>query len=200
MSWPVAARIAWRELGGGMKGFRIFLACLALGVAAIAAVGSVRASIEAGLAREGSVLLGGDAQVEFTYRRASAAELGYLDGIASRVSEVIDFRSMAQTLDGEDRALTQVKAVDDAWPLLGAPELDPPMPLEAMFAGVEGLPGAALSPLLMERLALAPGDVFRLAGWDFLAAGRAGGGVRWGRSNPSSSRAGWIVRFGRRRR
>ena len=169
MSGAVAARIAWRELGGGLKGFRIFLACLALGVAAIAAVGSVRASIEAGLAREGAVLLGGDAQVEFTYRRASEAERAYLDGIADRVSEVIDFRSMAQTADGEDRALTQVKAVDDAWPLLGAAELDPPMDLATLFAGRDGLPGAALSPLLMERLALAPGDTFRLGDQDFVA-------------------------------
>ena len=63
MSLAVASRIARRELRGGLRGFRIFLACLILGVAAIAAVGSVRTSIEAGLAREGAVLLGGDAQV-----------------------------------------------------------------------------------------------------------------------------------------
>ncbi len=169
MSGAVAARIAWRELGGGLRGFRIFLTCLALGVAAIAAVGSVRVSIETGLAREGAVLLGGDAQVEYTYRRANAEERGYLERVATRVSEVIDFRSMAQTADGSDRSLTQVKAVDDAWPLLGAPELDPPMPLGELFAGRDGVPGAALSPLLMDRLELVPGDTFRLGDQDFLA-------------------------------
>lgn len=169
MSRSVAFRIALRELGGGMRGFRIFLACLALGVAAIAAVGSVRESIEAGLAREGAVLLGGDAQVEFTYRRADETERAYLDGIATRVSEVIDFRSMAQTADGADRSLTQVKAVDDAWPLLGEAELDPPMPLAELYGGRDGLPGAALSPLLMERLELDAGDVFRLGDQDFVA-------------------------------
>ena len=169
MSRAVAARIAWRELGGGLRGFRIFLACLALGVAAIAAVGSVRESIEAGLEREGAVLLGGDAQVEFTYRRANDEERAYLDGIATRVSEVIDFRSMAQTVDGVDRSLTQVKAVDDNWPLLGAAELDPPMPLTELFAGRDGMPGAALSALLMDRLELVPGDTFRLGDQDFVA-------------------------------
>ncbi len=61
MSIATAARFARRELRGGVSGFRIFLACLALGVAAIAAVGSVRSGIEAGLAREGAALLGGDA-------------------------------------------------------------------------------------------------------------------------------------------
>ncbi|HSG55804.1 MAG TPA: hypothetical protein VLA45_10125, partial [Paracoccaceae bacterium] len=74
MSLRLAARFARRELRGGLQGFRIFLACLILGVAAIAAVGSVRASIQAGLAREGAALLGGDAQMEFTFRFASDEE------------------------------------------------------------------------------------------------------------------------------
>ncbi|MFX8493130.1 hypothetical protein ABTL97_19685, partial [Acinetobacter baumannii] len=35
------ARFTRRELRGRLRGFRIFVACIALGVAAIAAVGSV---------------------------------------------------------------------------------------------------------------------------------------------------------------
>jgi putative ABC transport system permease protein len=167
MSFAVASRIARRELGGGLKGFRIFLACLALGVAAIAAVGSVRTSIEAGLAREGAVLLGGDGRVEFTYRRASDTERAYLDSIAEAVTEVIDFRSMAQLDDGSDRALTQVKAVDETWPIYGAPVFEPAMTTGQVFAGANGLPGAAMSPLLIDRLGLAPGDRFRLGDQDF---------------------------------
>jgi len=109
----LAWRIARRELRGGIKGFRVFLACLALGVAAIAGVGMVRGAIEAGLRDQGAVLLGGDAQMGFTYRFASAEERAYIDGIAERVSEIVDFRSMVVTGTGdtEDRALTQVKAV-----------------------------------------------------------------------------------------
>ena len=73
MSLMLAARLARRELRGGLAGFRIFLLCLALGVGAIAAVGTVRSAIEAGLAREGRALLGGDAEVRLTYRFADAA-------------------------------------------------------------------------------------------------------------------------------
>ena len=83
MSLGTAARFARCELRGGLKGFWIFLACLALGVAAIAAVGSVRASIEAGLSREGAALLGGDAEMEFTYRFATDAHA------PSRVGELL---------------------------------------------------------------------------------------------------------------
>src|SRR6056297_1645032 len=119
MSFKVARRIAARELRGGLKGFRVFLACLALGVAAIAAVGSVRASIEAGLEREGATLLGGDAQVELTYRFADPDERAWMERRALEVSEIVDFRSMIVVdHNGDtDRGLTQVKAIDGAYPI-----------------------------------------------------------------------------------
>jgi putative ABC transport system permease protein len=56
----LAARLARRELRGGLAGFRIFFACLVLGVAAIAGVGSLADAMLAGMASQGSVLLGGD--------------------------------------------------------------------------------------------------------------------------------------------
>lgn len=155
----IAARIARRELRGGLRGFRIFLACLALGVAAIAGIGTIRAAIQGGLEREGAALLGGDAQVELTYRRATAEERAYLDSIARGVSEVVSFRSMAVVdRDTPERALTQIKAVDDLYPLVGAVDLDPPMPLDQALADY----GAVVEKGLADRLDLAPGDKFRL--------------------------------------
>ncbi len=62
MSLRLAARLARRDLRGGWRGFWVLLTCLALGVAAIAAVGSVRAAIQAGLTSQGAILLGGDAR------------------------------------------------------------------------------------------------------------------------------------------
>ena len=37
-SWSLALRFARRELRGGFAGFRLMMACLALGVAAIAGI------------------------------------------------------------------------------------------------------------------------------------------------------------------
>ena len=183
----VAWRIARRELRGGLTGFRVFLACLALGVAAIAAVGSVRESIEAGISEQGAVILGGDASVELTYRRASEADLAYLKSIADEVGEVIDFRSMATLPDGSDRALTQVKAVDGAWPIYGEAVLDPAIPLDQALGNQDGLPGAVLDPLLIDRLELSIGDTVRLGTQDFRvsaalvrAPDSAGGGFDFG--------------------
>ncbi|MCR9124727.1 MAG: FtsX-like permease family protein [Rhodobacteraceae bacterium] len=170
MSLRLAARFARRELRGGLGGFRIFLACLALGVAAIAAVGSVRSGIEAGLAREGAALLGGDAEMEFTYRFATADERAWMDSTAIRVSEVTDFRSMAvvDRPDGAERSLTQVKSVDGAYPLIGQARLEPDMPLATALAGAQGLPGAVMERVLVDRLGLGTGDVFRLGSQDFV--------------------------------
>jgi putative ABC transport system permease protein len=157
--------IARRELRGGLKGFRVFLACLALGVAAIAAVGTLRTGIQQGLTDQGAVILGGDAEMRFTYRAADADERAYMGRIATAVSEVYDFRSMV-ILD-TDQALTQVKAVDDAWPLTGAAVLDPAIPVAEALAERDGLPGVIMDPVLIERLGLAIGDTVRLGTGEF---------------------------------
>lgn len=156
----LALTIARRELRGGLRGFRIFLACLALGVAAIAAVGTLRSGIQSGLADQGAVLLGGDAEMRFTYRAAAPEERAFLDREATASSEVYDFRSMVLT-EG-DQALTQVKAVDAAYPLYGQVPLDPAMPLAEALADRDGIPGAVMDPVLIDRLSLTPGDTFRL--------------------------------------
>jgi putative ABC transport system permease protein len=169
MSLGLAARFARRELRGGLKGFRIFLACLALGVAAIAAVGTVRASIDAGLKREGAALLGGDAELELTYRFASDDERAFMQGAAQTVSEVTDFRSMAvvEGPDGPERGLTQVKSVDDHYPLIGAVTLAPQIPIDIALGNHRDLPGAVMERVLVDRLGLQVGDVFKLGNQEF---------------------------------
>uniref|UniRef100_UPI000AB1686A ABC transporter permease n=1 Tax=Leisingera sp. F5 TaxID=1813816 RepID=UPI000AB1686A len=164
-AFRLAWRFALRELRGGLKGFRIFLACLALGVGVIAAIGSIRASIETGLSREGATILGGDAELNFTYRFANEDERAWLDRNAVRFSEIAEFRSMATV--GEERGLTQVKAVDGLYPLKGDMHLTPEMPLETALAGAEGLPGGVMDRVLADRLGLQPGDSFRLGTQDF---------------------------------
>ncbi|CUK01497.1 lipoprotein releasing system, transmembrane protein, LolC/E family [Ruegeria denitrificans] len=170
MSLRLAGRLARRELRGGVRGFRVFLACLALGVAAIAAVGSVRQAIQTGLTQEGAALLGGDAQLEFTYRFANEAERAWMEQTATAVSEVVDFRSMALVQQGEDtqRALTQVKSVDATYPLVGTPVLDPDQSLPTALDGAQDLPGAVMDPVLMDRLGLSVGDRFALGTQKFV--------------------------------
>ncbi len=165
-----SARFARRELRGGLAGFRVFLLCLTLGVAAIAAVGSVRVAIQDGIAREGAVLLGGDGLMRFTYRFASEDERAFMAEIATEVSEIADFRSMATAeVNGQtERGLTQVKSVDAAYPLKGEMVLDPAMPLAEALAGRDGLPGGVMQQVLIDRMGLQIGDTFRLGTQTFV--------------------------------
>lgn len=173
MSLSIAARIARREMRGGLKGFRVFLACLALGVAAIAAVGSVREGIEDALKREGATLLGGDADIELTYRFASDEELNWMRQVSLSQSEIVQFRSMAVVGSGleAERALTEIKAIDDAYPLIGQVGLVDGVSFATAMAGQGGLPGAIMDRLLVDRLGLKPGSVFQLGETPFVLGG-----------------------------
>lgn len=164
MSWRISAKIARRELRGGVVGFRILIACLALGVAAIAAVGTVRSGIQAGLVSEGAALLGGDAEAEFTYRFANAQELEWMQTRAVAVSQVVDFRSMVVVERNEttERGLTQIKAVDALYPLYGVPKLQSGQSLADALKGTGTHPAAVMERLLADRLALGIGDTFKL--------------------------------------
>ncbi len=183
MSLSLAWRIARRELRGGLRGFAVFLACLALGVAAIAGVGMVRSAIQAGLTDQGAVLLGGDAQVEFTYRFASADERAYLEDMSSQLSEIVDFRSMAVV--GDQHVLTQVKAVDDAYPLLGTVEVEGG-DFPAALQGADGLPGAVMDGVLADQLGLAVGGRFKLGLQEFVLTARL-------RREPDSATGGFAL-------
>jgi putative ABC transport system permease protein len=163
---PLAWRLALRELRGGLTGFRIFLGCLALGVAVIAAVGSLGAAIETGLARDARALLGGDIEFTLVHRPAEPAERAYLAG-AGDLSLLIQMRAMARTLDGDRRSLIELKAVDRAYPLYGAVTLAPAASLSDAFAQRDGHWGAVVAPALMDRLAIKVGDVIRIGDGDF---------------------------------
>jgi putative ABC transport system permease protein len=149
-------RFALREMRGGLRGFYVFIACIALGVMAIAGVGSVAGSLEDGLAREGRVILGGDIAFNLIQREASPEERQFIDR-SGRVSVAATMRAMAHASDGRS-ALVEMKAVDGAYPLYGTVVLEPAVDLPALFAARDGAFGAAAAPALLARLGLKTGD------------------------------------------
>jgi putative ABC transport system permease protein len=152
----LAARFAWRDLRGGLRGFGVFIAAIALGVMAIAGVGSVAASLADGIAGAGQSILGGDLSFALVQRQASDAERAFLNSHGA-VSAAALLRAMARTAGGET-TLVELKAVDGAYPLFGTLVTDPPMPVAALFAERDGAFGAAVDPALLARLNLKVGD------------------------------------------
>ena len=158
-------RFALRELRGGLRGFYVFIACIALGVMAIAGVGSVAASLAEGLAREGRTLLGGDVAFSLIQREAKPNEVAFLRA-RGQVSVAATLRAMARTGDGR-LALVELKAVDSAYPMLGALTLQPNMPMAELLAERDGAFGAAADSTLLARLDLKLGDRVSLGGATF---------------------------------
>jgi putative ABC transport system permease protein len=149
-------RYALRELRGGLRGFYVFIACIALGVMTISGVGSVAASLSDGLAREGRTLLGGDVAFSLFQREAMPDELAFLRARGA-VSSIASLRGMARADDGR-LALVEIKAVDGNYPMLGQLALEPDMPLADLLAERDGVFGAAADQTLLARLDLKLGD------------------------------------------
>lgn len=168
----LALRFALRELRGGLRGFAVFLACLALGVAAIAGVGAFSRALTDGLGREGAALLGGDAAFALVQREASPEEFRLI-AAGGRVSTVATTRAMARSGEGDklEATLAEVKAVDGAYPMVGTLELEPAQPLTEALRPRDGTFGAVADPALAERLGLKPGDRFHVGDAELTLAG-----------------------------
>ena len=155
-SSPLILRLAWRELRSGLQGFAIFLACIALGVAAIAGVSSLSRSLTDGIGREGRRILGGDMTFSLLQREASPTERAFLSA-QGQVGTVAGLRAMA--IAGEKgSALVEMKAVDATYPAVGNLETDPQLPPAELLASRNGAFGAVADPVLLARLDMKVGD------------------------------------------
>ena len=141
-----------------MRGFRVFLACLVLGVATTAAVGSLGEALKAGLARDARMILGGDVELVQFSRPLTHAVTDYLETNTTALSHVVTMRSMAHLEDGSSRSLVELKAVDGAYPLVDRVRLEGGMALDDAVAGG----GAVAEKGLLDRLGLGIGDRLRV--------------------------------------
>lgn len=162
----LALRFALREMRGGLSGFLIFIACIALGVGAIGGVNSVARAITEGVAAQGQTLLGGDMRFLLGQRVVTPEEKSYLDGLG-RVSESAAMRSMLRLDDGSDQTLVEVKAVDGNYPLYGALQVSPELSRPDLFGEKDGHYGAVAPDLLFERLGLKQGAIVKLGNASF---------------------------------
>lgn len=161
-SWALAARMARRELRGSLSSFRIFLACLALGVAAIAAVGSTRAMLEESIGADAREILGGDVLVGIVHRPTSEDEFAAI-ATAGEVAGSAEMRAMirANIPDGA-RTLIELKTVADTYPLYGELITAPMLPLDDLLDRRGGVWGAAVAPELLTKLDIGLGDQVRV--------------------------------------
>lgn len=163
-------RLALRDLKGGLAGFRIFIACIVLGVTAIVGVGSTARSLVESLSREGQRILGGDVSFTTVLREIGNDERGWF-AKSGELSEIAGMRAMARRNEG-GALLVEIKAVDNSYPSLGAIVLDPPAPNVQQILRKDGNAfGIAGDEALAVRLGLKVGDSLMVGDANFVWRG-----------------------------
>ena len=155
---PRSARLAIRELRAGVRGFRIFLACLALGVAAIAAAGSVAEAFRQGLSSQAREILGGDLAVTQRLTPFTPAQRAIFEK-AGAVAYAASAEAMAEAPSGE-RRLVELRGVSETYPLSGKVELEGARTLAQALTPDGDAAGVAVEQPLLDRLGLKIGNRF----------------------------------------
>jgi putative ABC transport system permease protein len=168
-AWALAWRFARRDLNLRLRGLRLLVVCLFLGVATLAAIGSLASSIRSEISERGQEILGGDVEIAMTQREANEDEFAALRAFG-RISATIRTRAMARRTErgGTDTAeavLTELKGVDEAYPLVGELRTDP---VRAAALREDQL---WIGQALADRLDVGPGDRLRYGEADFTIAG-----------------------------
>jgi putative ABC transport system permease protein len=153
VSMPQILRMALREMRSGLRGFYVFVGCVALGVMVITGVGALSDALRSGLEKQGAAILGGDVTLVRPHKRAEESERLWLLG-RGRVSETATMRTMVRTTDGAEQSLVELKGIDTAYPLVGEVRLKDGATLDATVRQN----GIAVEPILLERLRLKLGD------------------------------------------
>lgn len=161
-------RIAVIDLRGDLRRFVILFACLALGVGTIAAVSSVGSALQAAVARDARVILGGDIEVRQRGSDVSDAQRAAIEA-RGETARSIDLSARASAND--QSLLLDLRAVSDNYPLVGAVVVDPPAPLSDLLPPVDGLPGTVVDQGVLDRLGLAVGQNLRIGNADFAIRG-----------------------------
>lgn len=115
-------RIARRDLAARIRGLRLLAVCLFLGVATLAAIGSLTSGITSELEVRGQTILGGDVEFSLPQREATAEEMAGFRR-SGTPSATVRMRAMANA-PGGDALLSELKAIDGAYPLYGALRLE----------------------------------------------------------------------------
>ena len=90
-------RMAWRETRGAWRHVALFVACIALGVAALVGVGTFATNLERTLGREARALMGGDVELR-SARPLGAAARQELERLRRENSRLTHRLKQAETI------------------------------------------------------------------------------------------------------
>ncbi|MBV9766122.1 MAG: ABC transporter permease [Acidobacteriaceae bacterium] len=166
-----ASKIAWRDLHASPAKFIFVILAVAIGVAALSGVKGFGYAFNGMLLKNAKQLIAADLQMQ-TWNEPTPDQIHKIEQISrqhgslTRVTETI---SMAASARQHIPQMVSVKGVDPrVYPFYGTLALTPSQPLRQLLKDDSS---AVVTPELLLRLKVAPGDTIRLGGKDYKITG-----------------------------
>lgn len=150
-------RMCWRESRQSRARLLLFSYSIVLGVAALAAIGSLGRNLERAIDQQAKTLLGADLEISSREPFSPAEDrlFASLGGVQSRETA---FSSMIYFPSGGGTRLAQIRCVSGGFPFYGKIETDPPDALAAFRRGA----GALVEDNLLIQFDAKPGQTIRI--------------------------------------
>ncbi len=166
-----ASRIAWRELRASPAKFTFVVLAVAIGVGALSGVKGFGYAFQGMLLRNAKQLVAGDLQAQ-SWALPTPEQMERLRALGTKygsMTQVTETVSMAASDSENVPQMVSVKAVDShAYPYYGRLTLQPPNKLGKL---VNNDSTVVVTPELLMRLKVKPGDDVRVGGKRFRIAG-----------------------------
>jgi len=160
---PTSLRIALRELRKPGIGIATLFATLVFAATILVLTVSLTQSVRDGLRQSAQQTIGGDISLRLFHRAPRIDEIAFLETLGT-LSLTIEQRVMVQPSDNQTAVLSELKAVDAAYPLFGHLALSPDIPLSEALGTSDGTPGIVVGPELVEEGGYRVGDTLYLGG------------------------------------
>lgn len=164
---------ARREMRAALRRLFWHALSLTLGVAALVALQSFRASVDDAVALEARELLGADVQLRSRtpFSDGTVRAFAELEELArSRQAEGVSFASMALGVPSRRTRLVQIRAVERDFPYYGDIETEP----AGLWNGFGASRSVIVDPAVLIQLDLEIGDGLKLGGSEFEITGSVG--------------------------
>jgi putative ABC transport system permease protein len=163
----VYVRTMLRESRGAFGRLAFFVACLAVGVAAVVAVAGLSASLDDGLRAEARQLLAADLRIEGSRPLPPGIDLARVGLAGARRTDILEMVTVVASPAGKSQ-LVELKVIDGDYPFYGKLVLAPARPLKDLL----GPESAVVAPELLSGLGLKVGDRLEIGGQGFRIAGQ----------------------------
>lgn len=164
LSWTF--KMAWRDSRGSRRHLLLFLASMALGVAALVAINSFGENLELAVDEQAKELLGADLSFETRQPFTPAAE-ALIDSLGGDQSRSVSFASMVLFPESDQTRLATVRAMQGAYPYYGSIVSSPAEAARSYLSGRNALVDASL----MQQFGVEVGDSVQIGSVRYRVAG-----------------------------